>query len=176
MVPQSPLYLFCLKALFLHGGISLESVHEYHHLCFPSANVNFDLLSFTTSDTSWTDSVVCKYWFKHIFIPHALSHCLAGEHTLLIFDGHASHKTPEMEELAFKHNILLYCLPPKTTYKLQPLDVGVFSLLQTAWNKHCQECTVNWEVVTHETVMQEYMKVQEKYMVSKPIPVQHLAY
>ena len=71
----------------------------------------------------------------------------------LIFDGHASHKTPEMKELAFQNNILLYCLPPHSIHKLQPLDVGIFGPLQTAWNKHCQECAASCNSITHDTVV-----------------------
>ena len=80
-----------------------------------------------------------------------------------------------MKEIAFKHNILLYCLPPKTTHQLQPLDVGVFGPLQNAWNKHCQECMVNRRAVTRDTVIQEYMAICELYMVPKPIESAHFA-
>ncbi|KIJ38018.1 hypothetical protein M422DRAFT_177172 [Sphaerobolus stellatus SS14] len=42
--------------------------------------------------------------------------------------------------VAFNNNILLLAIPPKTTHKLQPLDVGVFGPFQTAWVKHCEDC------------------------------------
>ena len=113
----------------------------------------FFLVSVTTSDAGWTDATICKYWFERVFIPHAIARRVTPEEQiLLVFDGHATHETPEMKELAFKNNILLYCLPPKTTHKLQPLDVGVFGPLQTAWNKCCQECTVDRNCVTQDTV------------------------
>ena len=74
-----------------------------------------------------------------------------------------------MRALAFEHNILLYCLPPHTTHKLQPLDVGVFGPLQTAWSKHCQERAATRNSVTRMTVVPEYMEVREKYMTPKAI-------
>ena len=106
--------------------------------------------------------MICKYWFKHVFIPHLIAcHVTPEEQNILIFNSNAIHETPEMKELAFKNNILLYCLPSKTTHKLQPLDVGIFGPLQTAWNKCCQECTVDCKVVTWDTVVKEYMGVHK---------------
>ena len=46
---------------------------------------------------------------------------------LLIQDGHSSHITVELIELAKENNIHILCLPSHTTHLLQPLDVGVFS-------------------------------------------------
>ena len=58
---------------------------------------------------------------------------------LLIFDGHHSHISFELIELAWKNNIHLLCLPPHTTHLLQPLDVGVFGPLKQAWKKILKE-------------------------------------
>ncbi|PCH38502.1 hypothetical protein WOLCODRAFT_66605, partial [Wolfiporia cocos MD-104 SS10] len=52
-------------------------------------------------------------------------------------DGHGSHTTKCMVELAIANNIHLFCLPPHMTHKLQPLDVGVFRPLQQKWQEHC---------------------------------------
>ena len=46
---------------------------------------------------------------------------------LLIQDGHSSHISLELIEVASKNNIHLLCLPAHTTHVQQPLDVGVFS-------------------------------------------------
>ena len=71
---------------------------------------------------------------------------------LLIFDGHHSHISLELIELARENNIHLLCLPPHTTHLLQPLDVGVFGPLKQAWKKILKEhqietcaCTVTKE-------------------------------
>ncbi|KIK49826.1 hypothetical protein GYMLUDRAFT_113745, partial [Collybiopsis luxurians FD-317 M1] len=58
---------------------------------------------------------------------------------LLIFDGHASHVGLEWIDLALKNNTILLCLPLHTTHRLQPLDVGCFGPLQTAWSNRCDE-------------------------------------
>ena len=125
--------------------------------------------SVAISDSGWTDDELCASWFKNVFIPHAVSRNIENKPILLISDGHASHKTPEMRALAFQHNVLLYCLPPHTTHKLQPLDVGVFGPLQTAWSKHCQECAATCNSVTQASVVQEYMQVREQHMRPKAI-------
>ena len=50
----------------------------------------------------------------------------SGKPILLIFDGHGSHKKFKLLKLAKEHNIIIFSLPPHTTYKLQPLDIGIF--------------------------------------------------
>ena len=53
--------------------------------------------------------MICKYWFKCVFIPHAIACCVTPEEQiLLVFNGHVTYETPEMKELAFKNNILFY--------------------------------------------------------------------
>ena len=57
--------------------------------------------------------------------------------------------------------VILYCLPTKTTHKLQPLDVGVFGPLQNEWAKHMQACAAQINSITIGTVIEEYMKVHK---------------
>ena len=45
---------------------------------------------------------------------------------VLIHDGHASHVSVELNELARANNIHLLFLPAHTSHILQPLDLGVF--------------------------------------------------
>ncbi|XP_068907656.1 uncharacterized protein [Tenebrio molitor] len=54
---------------------------------------------------------------------------------LLILDGHGSHKSVEAIEYCREHGIVLLCLPPHCTHKMQPLDVAVFSPLMSAYNE-----------------------------------------
>ena len=49
---------------------------------------------------------------------------------LLIIDGHSSHISWEFLDYCLTHDIILFCLFPHSTHLLQPLDVGLFSLLQ----------------------------------------------
>ena len=45
---------------------------------------------------------------------------------LVIQDGHASHMTIKLIELACTNDIHILCLPAHTTHILQTLDVGMF--------------------------------------------------
>ncbi len=47
----------------------------------------------------------------------------------------AAHISPTVIDLCREKNIQLVCLPPNSTDKLRPLDVGVFGPLKTAWRK-----------------------------------------
>ncbi|EJF55491.1 DDE-domain-containing protein, partial [Dichomitus squalens LYAD-421 SS1] len=91
------------------------------------------------SPNGWTDDFLCLEWFRKCFIPQATARRETDAPILLILDGHGSHVTSEMRHLAMDHNIHLFCLPPHTTHRLQPLDVGVFGPLQQAWTKRCNE-------------------------------------
>lgn len=124
---------------------------------------------FYLTDNGWTDDNTAVEWFREVFIPHAVARNHSGKRILLTFDGHHSHDTPDILLAAFDNNILLYCLPPKTTHKLQPLDVGVFGPLQSAWAKHAQQRAAEHNPITHDTVVHEYMHICLKYMTVKSI-------
>jgi DDE superfamily endonuclease len=47
-------------------------------------------------------------------------------HRLLIINGYSSHINMSFISLADSLRIILQVLPPHTTYRLQPLDVGLF--------------------------------------------------
>jgi hypothetical protein len=50
-------------------------------------------------------------------------------------DGHVSHCTWLFFEYCLQNNIHCLCLPPHSTHKLQPLDVGLFSPLQLRYSQ-----------------------------------------
>ena len=47
---------------------------------------------------------------------------------MLFFDGHITHLTKELIQYAKDHHIVLFLTPPHLTQRVQPFDVGVFSL------------------------------------------------
>ncbi|KIJ13520.1 hypothetical protein PAXINDRAFT_38740, partial [Paxillus involutus ATCC 200175] len=86
------------------------------------------------SDSGWTDREIAAHWFEHHFIPQAKQHCIdPTKPIILTMDGHDSHDTNEFKAITYKHGIIMDAFPSKTTHKLQPLDVGVFSSVQRAW-------------------------------------------
>ena len=54
-------------------------------------------------------------------------------------DGHGTHMSNELIELAQSNGVHLLCLPSHTTHILQPLDVGVFKSFKSNFSKACSE-------------------------------------
>ena len=84
------------------------------------------------SESGWMDSDNFLAWFKKLFLP-SVSHLTKEAPVLLFFNGHYSHISMELIKEAQSNNVILLCLPPNTTHLLQPLDVGVFAPLKSAW-------------------------------------------
>lgn len=80
------------------------------------------------SDSGWINSVVFLEWLK-FFVE-----CVrpSPQHkVLLILDNHESHRSLASLDYACENGIVMLSVPPHTTHKLQPLDVGVFGPLKT---------------------------------------------
>ncbi len=118
--------------------------------------------SVASSPNGWTDDYLCTEWFKKCFIPQAEARRETDAPILLIVDGHGSHGTAEMRQLAIENNVHIFCLPPHTTHRLQPLDVGIFGPLQHAWTKRCNEYYVSsrGEEIERGQLIREYMAVR----------------
>lgn len=82
--------------------------------------------------------MLCTAWFRDVFVPK-VTVSSEGRPVLLIYDGHGSHVVAEIRKLAIDNNIHLYKLPPHTTHKLQPLDVGIFGPIQRYWQEQCDQ-------------------------------------
>jgi len=88
---------------------------------------------FANSKNGWSNKHIYLEWFKFFLqkIPPARP-------VLLLQDGHASHVSIEVIELARVNDVHLLCLPAHTTHILQPLDVGVFKSFKTHFSKACR--------------------------------------
>jgi hypothetical protein len=62
-------------------------------------------------------------------------------HQLLILDSHGSHRTLEFDVFCKEKNIIMLCMPAHSSYLLQPLDVGCFSPLKSAYHHLVTEGT-----------------------------------
>ena len=62
---------------------------------------------------------------------------------LLLVNGYSNHINMEFINWADKHRIIIMILPPHTTHRLQPLDVGMFQALSTAYSKQVDELLDN---------------------------------
>ncbi|KAF8710189.1 DDE superfamily endonuclease, partial [Rhizoctonia solani] len=92
-----------------------------------------------STENGWTSDNICKAWFTKVFLQTATQRQVLEAPIVLLLDGHGSHISTQILEAAFKNHMFIICLPPKTTHKLQPLDVGVFNLVQGDWKKRCKD-------------------------------------
>jgi hypothetical protein len=67
-------------------------------------------------------------WLKHFlsFAKHSQE-----ERILLIVDGHSSHKNLYVLSFAKENDILILCLTPHCTHRLQQSDVSLYGPLTT---------------------------------------------
>ena len=76
---------------------------------------------------------------------------------VLLVDGHSTHINIEISKFCQDNQILLYCLPAHST---QPLDVGFYGPLKSAWKCPVNRFTTDnvGEIVTKENFAQIFRK------------------
>lgn len=85
---------------------------------------------FVNSSNGWINSDLFLQWFGFF-----LQHIPPTRPVLLIMDGHGSHMSIDLIELAQSNGVHILCLPSHTTHVLQPLDVG-FCHLRAIFQRH----------------------------------------
>ena len=114
------------------------------------------------SPNGWTDNEICQAWFEHVFLPYAKSRRVSDDKPIVLtLDGHESHETTALRKLAVDNDIIMFGFPSKTTHKLQPLDVVVFSAVQRAWSSHCEEQLAHGVTIDRYNMIHAYLKVRE---------------
>lgn len=88
---------------------------------------------FAISQKGWTNEELGFSWLSKIFEPRTREKAGNGKR-LLIVDGHSSHVNMKFINFCDDHGIILAILPPHSTHPLQPLDVGIFAPLATAYS------------------------------------------
>jgi hypothetical protein len=83
-----------------------------------------------TPRSAWTGSNMC-------LIPK-LNHGQIRNHGFFICDGFGTHELLEVMEYCYENNIILCHIPPHTSHKLQPCDVGVFGPLKAAYHEQAE--------------------------------------
>jgi hypothetical protein len=54
-------------------------------------------------------------------------------------DGHESHHSTDFELFCKDNDIVTLCMPPHSSYKLQPLDLGYFWALKRAYGRAIED-------------------------------------
>jgi hypothetical protein len=66
---------------------------------------------------------------------------IGGQKRLLFLDGHRTYLQPDFLNYCDQHDIIIALLPSYSTHMIQPLDVGVFSPLATAYSTRLEQKT-----------------------------------
>ena len=96
-----------------------------------------------SSERGWINDQLGMDWLNQVFDP--VTACKSLRRRLLIDDGHASHLNFEFLQRCEHLRIGVLVFPPHCTHRRQPLDVGIFSPLATAYTTKLTEVTVGWE-------------------------------
>jgi len=88
---------------------------------------------FTVSQNGWSNNAIGLMWLEKVFERYTKPK-RTTQKRLLIVDGHSSHVNMAFIDWADKHGIIILILPPHTTHRLQPLDVGLFQPLSTYYS------------------------------------------
>jgi hypothetical protein len=103
---------------------------------------------FTSAENGWSSNALGLAWLRRF--DQDTRH-KSSRRRLLIADGHSSHVNYGLVRLADQLRILILVLPSHTTHRLQPLDVGMFSPLSTAYSKELNKYTdagLGWVTIT----------------------------
>ena len=93
---------------------------------------------FAASVNGWTTNSLGVQWLERVFDRHTRKKA-RGRKRLLLLDGHSSHVNMAFLDLARRMNIIPLILPPHSTHRLQPLDVGLFGPLSNAYSKELKK-------------------------------------
>lgn len=91
------------------------------------------------SQSGWIDAELFGLWFEQ----HFLAYAPPTRPLLLLLDGHSSHYNPRFIKKAAEEDIIVFCVPPHATHRVQPLDKGPFGPLKSAWKQVCRDYLTN---------------------------------
>ncbi len=111
--------------------ILFKSKRDLHHEWTEDGPEN---AIFATSPSVWMETEQLIQWFQD-FIKHIREIRKLEGPIILTFDGHKSHISIDLIELALANSIRLNLLPPHSSHEFQPLDVGVFGPAKVAMKK-----------------------------------------
>ncbi|XP_046994508.1 MFS-type transporter clz9-like [Schistocerca americana] len=110
-------------------------------LVFPRVHFKDHMLHNAPPGSESGATVPC--WMNsELFLP-VLQHVVKHERptkehpNLMILDNHESHTSTATISYAKENGIILLTLPPRTSHKIQPLDVGVFASFKKFYNTAC---------------------------------------
>jgi hypothetical protein len=107
---------------------------------------------YNTSPSGWFNGFIYSDWFHKSLLPKVQRR--PGKH-VLIGDNLSSHISDDVINTCKEQNIAFICLPPNSTDKLQPLDVGYFGPLKSHWRSMLQGI-LGWCLCSYPTYTVPY--------------------
>lgn len=111
---------------------------------FPRVRMKIELMNgappgsiYACHKSGWMQLDIFVQWFHHFLQATGAS---KENPVLLILDGHATHtKNLDVIDLARENGVVLLCLPPHCSHKLQPLDVSFMKPLMTYYDQELEK-------------------------------------
>src|SRR5450432_1619573 len=97
-----------------------------------------DLVYFAASENGWSYNSLGSNWLEKVFDP-ATKAKAGRSRRLLIVDGHSSHVNMAFLKLADRMRIIIGIMPPHSTHRIQPLDIGMFGPLSIAYTNQLNQ-------------------------------------
>lgn len=120
---------------------------------------------FASSENGWSSDQMGLHWLKEVFNRHTKDRdTRIRARRMLIVDGHSSHVNLKFIEYADQNRILIAVLPPHSTHRLQPLDVGLFSPLATYYSQQIELFLAQSQGISHITKRDFWPCFREAYV------------
>lgn len=105
-------------------------------IVFPRKNMSEGLMEgaprgcvWACHPSGWIQAHIFTQWLSH-FISYTKP--TQDDPVLLVLDGHYSHtRNVDVIDMAKENHVAIVCLPPHSTHKMQPLDVGFMAPFKT---------------------------------------------
>ena len=89
---------------------------------------------FNISQSGWSNSSIFQSYLQTHFLIYIQRQ--KDNHVLLLYDGSTTHINRELVEWALTQKIIHFVLPLHSSHHLQPLDVGCFKPLKSAYDSY----------------------------------------
>jgi hypothetical protein len=91
-------------------------------------------------ETGYMTKATFIFYLQHLV---EYTHPALESPVLLIVDNHISHVSIEAISFCKENHIILLSIPPHTSHKLQPLDVGFYGIFKNRFNSECDKFAIN---------------------------------
>lgn len=112
-------------------------------IVFPKKNMAQELMDGTPAGSigdchpsAWIQSHLFTKWFQHFI---NFTKPSKDDPILLVLDGHYTHtRNIDVINLARENNVIIICLPPHCTHKMQPMDVAFMKPLKAYYSQEIE--------------------------------------